>query len=68
MRTWHRQIAAVALLAAGIGLYCAVIQTYSGNKLLLGLGAILALSTISPLSNRFAAAYDRLDRWLQQRP
>ena len=66
-RKWHRQIAAIALLLAGIGLLW-TLHVKTGNWLLLELWAILAVSTAWPLSNRIVAASDRADTWLKQHP
>jgi hypothetical protein len=66
-RKWHRQIAAIALLLAGIGLLW-TLHVKTGNWLLLELWAILTVSTAWPLSNRIVAACDRADTWLKQHP
>ncbi|MGD0140453.1 MAG: glycosyltransferase family 39 protein [Tepidisphaeraceae bacterium] len=69
MRTWHRQIAAVALLLAGIGLRCTAVHSKpDGGWLFLGLGVILAVSAVWPLSNRIARACDRVDARLKRWP
>jgi len=64
---WHRQIAAVALLLAGIG-FVLTLQAKVGNWLLLEFWTILAVSTAWPLSNRIVAACDSVDRWLKRHP
>lgn len=62
LRTWHRQIVPIALLLAGIDLwFTAAHREFGGYRLLAGLGAILAISAVWPLSNRIAAAADRID-------
>ncbi len=66
MRTWHRQIVPIALLLVGIDFWFTVGHSELGSYgLLKGLGAILALSLIWPLSNRMAAVSDRADAWLR---
>jgi hypothetical protein len=65
MRTWHRQIVAIALLLVGIALWFTVGHGKLGSHgLLKAFGIFLAVSLIWPLSNRIAAISDRVDTWL----
>jgi hypothetical protein len=68
MRTWHRQVAPIALLLVGIDVWSTVGHGELGSYgLLKGLGGILAFCLIWPLSNRIAAISLRVDSWLSRR-
>ena len=67
MRSWHRQIAAVALLLAGIGLGCVQGKPANG-RLLAALGIALALAVVRPLSKGIFQACDRIDGRVRRCP
>jgi hypothetical protein len=67
-RPTYRQIAAVALLLAGIALRFTAVHFAPDLRLLLTLAVILVISAIWPLSSRITATCDRIDQQLRQHP